>query len=321
MYDYDYRNYSARRTRSTHKGMSIFFIVILCGMIIVWFVFAGKREHVKSSESQSLASQIVRLVQKVTERKETLQDVVMKELHGAQGDYAVVIENDKLDERYTMNEHIVYDSASLYKLWIMATTYQLIEDGKLKESDDLPADVGQLNKTFHIASEAAELDDGSLDFTVGSALQQMITISHNYAALALTEKIKVSTVKAFLEREGLRESSIGDQSGPTTTASDVGFFFKKLSNGELANKEHTQKMLTLLKKQQLNNKLPLYLPKDVVVAHKTGELGMMTHDAGIVYTSDGEYLIVVLSKSTYPPGAQERIAKLSKAVYMYYTKE
>ena len=322
MYDYDYRNYSAKRKRSTHKRVSLFLIVLIVGAVVLWFLFAGKRNHVQASQSQSVVSRLVGFVEKITEKKETLQDIVTKELQGAQGTYAVVIENDTRNERYAVNENAVYDSASLYKLWIMAATYQSIEAGKLKESDPLPADVSQLNKTFHIASDAAELHDGSLDFTVGSALQQMITISHNYAALALTEKIKLSTVKAFLAKEGLTQSSVGgDQEGPTTTASDIALFFKKLSNGELANKEDTQKMLTFLKKQQLNNKLPRYLPEDVVIAHKTGELGMMTHDAGIVYTSKGEYRIVILSKSTYPPGAQERISSLSQAVYEYFMKQ
>ena len=37
--------------------------------------------------------------------------------------------------------------------------------------------------------------------------------------------------------------------------------------------------------------------------------------------SNGEYIIVVLSKSAYPPGAEERIAEISRAVYEYFIRQ
>jgi beta-lactamase class A len=54
------------------------------------------------------------------------------------------------------------------------------------------------------------------------------------------------------------------------------------------------------------------------MAHKTGELGQVSHDGGIVYTEKGDYIIVVLSESTLPKGAEERIANISKDVYAYF---
>jgi beta-lactamase class A len=93
-----------------------------------------------------------------------------------------------------------------------------------------------------------------------------------------------------------------------------------LQKGELANAENTQKMLEFLKKQQLNDKIPADLPNNIVIAHKTGELGLFSHDAGIVYTPKGDYIIAVLSKSDTPAAAEKRIADVSKAVYDYFQK-
>ena len=145
----------------------------------------------------------------------------------------------------------------------------------------------------------------------------MITISHNYGALLLIEKIGLSNVKLFLEKHGLKESIIGEDL-PTSTANDIELFLEKLYKGELANEKYSNKMLKLLKMQKLNNKLPKYLPKDVVVAHKTGEIGFLTHDAGIAYTKNGDYIIVIFSESDNPKGAEEEIAQISKAVYEYF---
>lgn len=322
MYDYDLRSYSVQRKRSKTKVLGVSVAVFIATIGIIWFTSTNKREHAQASESRSAVAGIADFVKHVTQKDTDLQDVVESSLRGSQGEYAVVIENKKLHERYALNENNVYDAASLYKLWIMATTYQLIEQGKFKETDALDIDVSALNAKFHIATDAAELKEGTIHFTVGTALQQMITISHNYAALSLAEKVKLSTVRAFLKKEGFTQSTLGgDNTGPSTTAADISLFFQKLQEGKLANAQHTRDMLDLLKKQKLNGKLPKYLPEDVIVAHKTGELGMMTHDAGIVYTSKGNYIIVVLSKSSYPPGAQERIADLSKEVYSYFEKK
>ena len=100
----------------------------------------------------------------------------------------------------------------------------------------------------------------------------------------------------------------------------MALFFEKLYAGELATSENTEKMINLLKNQKLNNKLPKNLAKGVVIAHKTGEIGQFTHDAGVVYLADKNYIIAVLSKSEIPAAAEDRIANISKNVYEYFLK-
>ena len=90
---------------------------------------------------------------------------------------------------------------------------------------------------------------------------------------------------------------------------------------QLTDEEYTVKMLELLKDQRLNNKLPLYLPLAVQVAHKTGEIDEYSHDAGIVNALNGDYIIVIMTKSDDPESANERIALVSKAVYNYFEGE
>jgi beta-lactamase class A len=265
-----------------------------------------------STTNEAVPSMAVTTQEQSTE----LAAVVDKALTGATGTYSVAIKNLKTGESYYKNEHKSFASASLYKLWVMGTTYKQIKDGKLKESDILTDDIVDLNNKFNIASESAERKDGAISLSVASALKQMITISHNYAALLLTSKVKLGSLSDFLNANGMTESNIGEP--PKTTASDTMMFFNKLYKGELTDKEYTDKMLGLLKNQQLNHKLPKYLPDQTILAHKTGELDGVSHDAGIVYTDKGDYIIVILSDSKYPKGAEERIANISKAVYRYF---
>jgi beta-lactamase class A len=247
-----------------------------------------------------------------------LDKVVGKSFEGTEGTYGITIKNLKTGKSYFLNEHKQFEAASLYKIWVMATAFNQIEQGKLKEGEMLSQDVLTLNKKFNIASEAAELTEGTVTFTTLEAINQMITISHNYAALLLSERIRLNNVADFLKANSLTESSIGQP--PQTTANDVVLFFEKLYKEELGNKDSTAKMLDILKNQQLNEGLPKYLPKNTLVAHKTGDLGLFKHDAGIVFSEKGDYIIVVMSESSSPLGAQERIAQISKAVYDYFQK-
>lgn len=247
-----------------------------------------------------------------------LSTVVKEAMEGTKGKYGILIKNLKTGEIYHDNEHMTFESGSLYKLWVMATAYELIEAGTLKADDPLHADIPKLNEQFNIATEDAELKEGTIDFTIASGLRQMITISHNYAALALSRKVGMKNVKAFLQNHELEESFIGQP--PKVSAYDIGVFFEKLYNNKLVSPNSDKEMIALLKEQTINHKLPGELPKSVTIAHKTGEIGLFSHDAGIVYTPKGDYIIVVLSRTDHPPAAEDRIATVSKAVYDYFSE-
>ncbi len=267
--------------------------------------------------------------QAVFNTKPNLEKVVQTAFKDANGTYAVVIKNLKTEENYSLLPDQEFETGSLYKLWIMATAFKEIEEGNLKEDEVLSEDIDTLNRIFEIDPDLAELTEGSISLTVHDALNQMITISHNYAALLLTEKIKLSTVANFLNNNGFTKSSVGTGGdSPKSNALDIALFLEKLYKEELVSADASQKMIELLKKQQLNDGLPKYLPEgaherssvqQVTVAHKTGDVGWFKHDAGIVFTPFGNYIIVIMSQSDNPAGAQERIALVSKAVYDYFS--
>lgn len=250
----------------------------------------------------------------------SLKSIVESALIGTKGTYGIVIKSLKTGETYYSNEHKSFEAGSLYKLWIMATAYKQIQNGQLTEDQVLSEDAATLNQKFNIDPDLAEQTEGTVTFTTHDALKQMITISHNYAALLLTEKIKLSSVATFLKDNSFTESVVGTNGdSPTATPSDIALFLEKLYKRELANQRYTDEMINLLKKQQLNDGLPKYLPDQSEVANKTGEIDLFKHDAGIVYSDTGDYIIVVMSESDAPPSAQERIALISKAVFDYFS--
>ncbi|MBI4092001.1 MAG: serine hydrolase [Candidatus Levybacteria bacterium] len=245
----------------------------------------------------------------------SLKEVVDSSLHGTRGTYAVIIKNLRTGEYFSQNEKRTYEPASLYKLWVLGAAYKQIKEGKLNRDEIINRDVKDLNEIFDIASDSAELTEGTVTMKISDAIEQMITISHNYAALLLVSKIRNSNVSAFMREQGFSSSRLGEP--PRTTAQDIASFFEKLYEGAMVDGEYSKRMLDLLSRQRIDDRIPKYLPGDVDVAHKTGELGRFKHDAGIIFGKD-PILLVVLSESGSPKGAAERIAELSRDIFNYF---
>lgn len=304
-----------RRIRKKSRLIKII-LLLLIGAIGIFVIF---QFTLRKNNPINIATSAIKGVQNLQTEDETLKAVVENSLKETKGTYGIVIKNLKTGENFFVNEHRVFEAGSLYKLWVMAVVYKEIQEGQLTKEQVLSEDIAALNQEFYIDPEDAEQTEGIITLTVSAALTQMITISHNYAALLLTQKVKLSQVAAFLQEAGFNESTVGIQGAPpTVTPSDVALFLEKLYKGELAPQEYSQEMINLLKNQKLTDGLPKYLPDTVAVAHKTGEIGWFKHNGGIVFTDQGDYIVAVMSESDSPAGAQERIALLSKAVYDYF---
>ncbi len=248
-----------------------------------------------------------------------LSSTVQDSLRGTDGEYGILIKNLKTGEVYMQDENKSFVSASLYKLWLMGTAYTQFETGKLKPTDYIARDAGKLNTMFSIASDSAERTSGSVAMDASDAIYNAITVSDNYSALLLTSRVTIKELSKFQQITGMIHSTT--EVTPHTTPTDIGLFYEKLYNKTLVNSEASTKMLETLKQQKINDRIPKYLPPYIQVAHKTGELDGYKHDAGIVYTPQGDYIFVAMTNSNNPALAAERIAILSQRVYAYFTKD
>lgn len=325
-YEYVYKSPSTRRgvvkksTKIFQFFISCFFV--LCIIFILFVLYKGISENVIgkviiSPVSKGITSSVASIQSMIF--PERLEDVVSRVLKGQQGEYAVSIKNLKTNESYEVLQNKVFQSASLYKLWVMAATMQQIEKGEIDPKKVLTKDIAKLNKAFDIGTDSAELTDGVFELEIERAINQMIVVSNNYAGLALMQEVGASRVSSFLRDNGLFFSKVGNP--PVTTASDVRLFYEKLYHGVFASKEFTEKMLTMLKNQEINDRIPKYLPDTLDIGHKTGELDSFKHDAGIIFAPHGDYILVVLSNTQDPQVAVENIAQISKAVYAHFEKK
>ncbi len=211
---------------------------------------------------------------------------------------------------YTHDADVSFIAASIYKLGILVHVESLVDAGALKYSD-----------TIEIQPEDIT-DDGSYEvagtvMTVDEALEAMITVSDNGTALEFWRSLGPDNINATLQKLGLGDFHIAtdDNDDNTVTARVVGQFFTLLAQRKLVSAAASDRMLARLERNQINDRLPAELPQGTVVAHKTGNLGFATHDAGIIITPSGARVVVGLTANTDEEEAVHFLGGLGALVY------
>jgi beta-lactamase class A len=105
-----------------------------------------------------------------------------------------------------------------------------------------------------------------------------------------------------------------------TSAYDLQVIFEQIAQGRAVSAEVSAAMVNILKQQYYNDLIPALLPKNVQVAHKTGWITGVHHDAGIIYLPDGrKYVLVLLSKNcTQEASTVLLLAKVSELIFNYF---
>ena len=95
-----------------------------------------------------------------------------------------------------------------------------------------------------------------------------------------------------------------------STAREIGRLFAMMGRGELVSQKSSALMIDILKKQQVNDRLPRYLGDGVTVAHKTGDgQPWVANDAGIVWIKGEPIVIVVLASHHRGSSEDLRVAE------------
>lgn len=248
--------------------------------------------------------------------KPKLAKLVEEELAGKVGTYAVAVKNLKTGESFYVNKNYQFTAASLYKLWVMGQTYEEINEGNLKESDSVSLSRGEIEEIQGFWQEGV---NNNAYYSVSDAINNMIIVSDNDSAITLYTHMGTDKITDFLKKYNFTNSMF--ETSPKTTAKDIADYFELLYNGRIVNRNFSIKMLEILVGQRLNDRIPKYLPKEVKIAHKTGELDTFKHDAGIVNGPNGDYILVVLTDTPNPQEAAENIAVLSQKIYDYFARQ
>ena len=100
-----------------------------------------------------------------------------------------------------------------------------------------------------------------------------------------------------------------------TCADDISLLLKLIYQEKLINKEASQLILDILLRQQQGERLQRYLPSDIKIAHKCGDLDNLENDGGIIWLGGKAYILVILTNGMPNLQCKQTIGKISKFVY------
>ncbi|KOP22775.1 beta-lactamase [Hapalosiphon sp. MRB220] len=220
-----------------------------------------------------------------------------------------------------LNGEKVFPAASTIKFPILVALFQEVDAGRVK-----------LNETLVMRRDLMTGGSGTLQYkrpgtklSVLETATKMITISDNTATNMIIDRLggKARLNQRF-QSWGLQNTVIrnllGDFKGTnTTSAKDLVRLGALLSNNQLLNDGSRSQALDIMRRVKNRSLLPAGLGKGAVIAHKTGTLGIILGDAGIIQTSTGKrYLAGIMVRRPFgDKRAKSFINQVSRLVYSY----
>ena len=169
----------------------------------------------------------------------------------------------------------VYTTASTYKMFVAYSTLLRIESGAWHWSDQI---------------------NGGRNLT--ECFEDMIQLSDNECAVALLKKVTVRSLTDEARAIGASNTSFLVANDLKSTAEDESLLLSLLETGQILSQQSSRDVwIASMKKNVYRQGIPKGIPS-AVVADKVGFLDAWLHDASIVYSPKGTYVLVIMTESS-----------------------
>lgn len=237
----------------------------------------------------------------------------------------IVIKDLSTGWKITVNANRSFPSASMVKVPIMASIFYARAEKRL----DLKQRLALKNRYKASGSGVLKGYAQGTALDIDDLIELMITESDNTAANMLIGYMGFSPLNNYFKKLGLNNTNIARKMMDFksrrygvenfTSASDLAYLLEEIYNYKLINEPFSRRCLQILKKQKIRDRIPAKLPPGTIVAHKTGLERGICHDAGIVFTPRGDFIICVLTQHHYKTSrpAKKFISDIALDVYNY----
>jgi beta-lactamase class A len=235
---------------------------------------------------------------------------------------------------WSYNADAYFHAASTIKLAVLVGVYREIARGRL--TPDAPVHVRNRfasiveNRPFTLDLEAEPNPEVARrlgrTMSVRDLAYHMITTSSNFATNLLIDVVGIEVIQQALEelriegilfRRGVQDEA-AFQAGLNNqvTANGLLKLLRLIAEGRAWSPETCAQMLEILLDQRAKSGIPAGLPGDVHVAHKTGNISTVHHDAGIIYMgSRNPYFLVILTQFPAEARRSSAVAEVSKDLF------
>ena len=226
-----------------------------------------------------------------------------------------------------------FHAASTMKVPVMIELFRQADAGMLSLDDPLAIRNEFRSIVDGSPYKLSEGDDSDKEIyaAVGRTLtlrelcEAMITVSSNFATNLLIERLGVENIRktvAALGAGGMKVlRGVEDQKAfdkglsNETTAAALLVLLEKLAKGEAVSAKADAEMIAILKRQKFRDAIPAGVPAGTPVAHKTGNITRIHHDAGVVYGPRPYTLVLLVRGIQDQKQSGALMAALSKTVY------
>jgi len=258
---------------------------------------------------------------------------VQRLIDASGAEVAVVVET--LDGRQTLaiDPDTPFHAASTMKVPVMIELFRQAEAGTLSLDEPLP-----VKNEFHSIVDGSVFqlsvgDDSDAEvykavgktMTLRQLCEAMITVSSNFAANLLIERLGAKNIQATTDRlgapgmhvlRGVEDQKAFDKGmNNETTAAALATLLQKIAAGRAVSPKADAEMVAILKRQTFHDAIPAGLPPGTVVAHKTGNITKIHHDAAIVYGPSPYVLVVLVRGMEDEKKSAALIASISREVW------
>lgn len=220
---------------------------------------------------------------------------------------------------FSLNGTSTFAAASMIKVPILVAFFQDVDAGKIR-----------LNEEMVMQEKDVATGSGDMQYAaVGSkysALEvatNMIVISDNTATNMLIRRLGgIEAINQRFKQWGLQQTTIRnilpDLEGTNTTSpKELSTLMAMLSQGELLSMKSRDRALDIMRQTVTDTLLPTSLRPGATISHKTGDIGSLVGDTGLIDMPSGKrYAITAMVKRPHNDDrAQELIRQIAATVY------
>ena len=224
-------------------------------------------------------------------------------------------------------------AASTMKVPVMIELFRQAEEGLLKLDEPLPIrnEFKSIVDGSPYSLSVGDDSDREVYANIGKTMtlrqlnEAMITVSSNFATNLMIERLDVEKIRATVSKlgaggmkvlRGVEDQKAFDKGmNNETTARALLVMLEKLAKGEAVGPKADAGMIEVLKRQKFRDAIPAGVPAGTPVAHKTGSITRIQHDAGVVYGPRPYTLVVLVRGIQDGKQAQALIAEISRVVW------
>lgn len=261
------------------------------------------------------------------------QAQIEERIASSHADVAVYFHSLDSTTNWSFHPDDSFHAASTMKIPVMIELFHQAKEGKLHLSDPL-----LIHNEFHSIVDGSPYqldpkDDSETDLykaegqtrTLAQLCDLMITVSSNLATNLLIQKLGVDNIRATVHSLGadgmnfLRgvedQKAFNQGMNTTTTARALGILLAAIANGQAVDADSSRQMIAILEQQHFNEGIPAGLPPGTRVAHKTGEITKIHHDAAIVYAPHPFVLVILVRGMGDEKDSSSVMADITRILY------